>query len=186
MEKPGKNLMKHLKKIKINKIFLILVSTLFISSICYSKETPERIILAMMKRSAFADKMHKKYKVSCYGSGGGYLEGLIQHVDLSFEIQQDFDIDTARQLIKNVVEDFVKTANEDKELALYFCNQKCTHKNLGLSLSFFDKRNKEDIALVINAGKYISYSIYDSKEGRYINILREEYESDIPMKEGDH
>jgi hypothetical protein len=175
MLKQEENHIKVLKKIlKLIKNFA-LYAILFFISVSYERGGIERIELADRTSGLFLREMKKKHKANCYGFGGGYRSAQIYHVSICLEIKRDFEINDARKLIRDMITEFIEINNKNKELIIYYDNQKCTNQNLFLSLAFKNNSGERE-ALVINAKNWISYCIYDKTIHDYIDIGEEEYE----------
>lgn len=167
-----KNRMQDLSAI-LNRKFILFILLFFILS-SYESGGVDRIFLADRVADAFLTNMKKKYKAHCSGYGGGYAQAKIDHISIGLEIKRKFEINEARKLVKEMVEEFIKLNNHDRNVMIYFENQKCSSKNLWLDVAFVDKYNGETNALIVTNGKMISYNIPDG--GGYTEIAREDYD----------
>jgi hypothetical protein len=162
---------------KYKKILFLVPPLIYYLSIFFHKDDNfERFHLANNETYVFLHSMKKKYKARCSAQGGGYREGKIDHVSIDLEVERDFEINDARQLIRAMVEEFVEINNRNREVMIYFKNQKCTHKNIDLGLSFSNKRDRDSYAYVTCIGRWITYRINDKNTDKYIHILKEEYD----------
>ncbi|MEX0962286.1 MAG: hypothetical protein WDZ28_05475 [Simkaniaceae bacterium] len=161
-------------------IFWIMIIAIF-SFFSYSSTTglskDEKIVNQITKETA--KKLNEKKKLVLIGTGGQMMYK-IEMLAMSFNYYQEVDLETARELLVESVEEYLSAINSNQEVRSYLFNYPFTAKNIEITIFFRNPdgsnaaSEKINIAAA-NQGKLIYY--IDSPDKHTITaIYRETYE----------
>lgn len=160
---------------KIIRIFIFACIAIVFKSCGLKMDKTNTAMYAFEKK--FSLSMQKKYHLEPFGRGGGYKEGKVKIIDMSFKHAAPFDIPAGRSLIVNMAKEILVSMNLDKDLYEVMYDKEATLANIELGLIAYPNIN-DDPALINVIFLYcgcISYKKIDPISGKYIKIMEETF-----------
>ncbi len=158
----------------MNKLFmlLLLLAPLSVFGANYVKMS-ERIVKRYNKEVA------KPKKLYLSGSGGAMMND-IQRVILNFQSCELLNINEARTLYVEMMEDFLSRMNENEKIRPYLHDYPFGVDNFDLMIGFEDSKHKitgdGHVALLfIGRNQELLFEAYDQQAGKFYTLHREPY-----------
>ena len=161
-----------------------IVALLFLVGCNFEPEEPRKLSKdeaadAALHRAAHRLKIEKNL-VPC--GDGARMMGQIEMLALAFDYFQPLDIETARPLLINSVNTFLKEINNDESIKPYLLHYPFDPKNTEIAIYFYTSNYKEvpngDLCIAaFRQGKCI-YKIHNSDD-RLQTILEETYDDAV-------
>ena len=130
---------------------------------------------------AFGDKMRKEKQWRLMGIGGCYDSPHLRTMSVDFYCQQITDVDGARKLIVEGVEEFLKDINANPKMQPYLPTTPLTYKNIFLGLHFTNRGEDPPAPYIIHAflleGSIAFYAVQDTATGTRTCVLDEPFET---------
>lgn len=147
----------------MNKVFLFLF--LFFQVACYSSDKVD-LSYKIMNSYAAKQKKERNLRLSCIG---GSWPTDIHVLDVDFDTNLYVDVPQARKLIVPCIKEFLDQINSDKQIRPYLHDYPSTVKNIGLGISFSNKKTGRCItypyiAYVFTLKGKIYYNYYSNSE----------------------
>lgn len=158
-----------------NFIFLFIIG--FFSSCSNQFDNVERGQYGHQFAREFGKVIKNKYHITFSGTGGGYYDGKIQCINIDFSINEPYELEKARSLMRNIICEFKEVSNQNKESLVYFPDQKFSYDNVHMIIYYETNHETEGLASFI--GGKILYKISKPNVGPYELIAWENYDEGI-------
>jgi hypothetical protein len=151
---------------------------------CFGHQSPRYIKLAHEITGKTAKKLKEQKGLSLAGTGGQMMDD-IQMMMMGFNFYKVVDIETARQLLVDSVQEYLSAINSNEEIRPHLHNYPFTAQNVEIAIYFYnlDGSNVPPGKLSIaeaNQGKVVYY--IDDPEKHTIKPLHEEtYEETLKL-----
>lgn len=140
---------------------------------CYHCDLGKAIIFEHAK------EMEKAYPCFLGGYGGSFFDKHVNELDVNLTYSQEVNIEIARSLMINGVEQFLKSVNNNQSIRAYLVHYPFTYKDLIYSMDFFSETGdfvpEHFVAYVSLVKGNIYYSIYNKKTKMLDDLAQEPY-----------
>ncbi|WP_420421708.1 hypothetical protein [Simkania sp.] len=158
------------KCIGFSVIFIIIVSSVFISGAKMEYVIPEYEKISDEITARTAKKLSRKYQLDPIGSGGSMMHD-VEMLALSFNCYRSLSINESRELVINCVNEYIKSINENEDIRPYLHDYPFSAQNIQIKIFFFGDENFQKIPPgkinVVSTGKKRVRYYTDSDEDEY-------------------
>lgn len=150
----------------------------------YGLPLTERDIASININEKAGKQIASKYGMSVIGKGGGADKEGINLKILSFNTIAALNLEQARKLIIDCIEEFLTIINTDEEIRPYLKNFPFTIKNVKITI-FFETSDGLSIydpliSVTYNVGDTLHYATFENEESvRYKTEITETYEEGL-------
>ncbi|WP_420421709.1 hypothetical protein [Simkania sp.] len=169
-------------KRKVSYFLLFLLPAVFFFKKFQGKEEqPDYVKISSEIMAEYINDINMTYGVSCYGSGGSFLDN-VKMISLSFSASNmNLSIDQSRIMIVNAVESLLKRVNDDERIHPYLEHFPFSSRGIKISFSFHNNKgervSEEFVAYASTDEKgRVFYSGYDHKAEKFKDLHQETYE----------
>lgn len=162
--------------IKMKKLMILGVLTAFFSGCCADFPHVEA---AHKFSNKFTSRIEKKYDIICHGSGGAMVDN-IKQVITKFTCYEKVNVDQARYMFVNIMEQYLLEINQDLEIRPYLEQYPVPIEGYGLSIAFVDShyqlRSSSNVTYVfLTKQGYIIYDSWDDEKNQFELLCKEPY-----------
>jgi len=169
------------KKILSLLISIILTTRFSFAGIVYpdsiKDEIPEPDRIALQIINETARSLEKKYKMHACGFG---MRERFKYLSISFQVNRPIEVDEARNLLIESVEELIENINSSKEIRPYLKEYPFTFQNAGITLLFSDQKGHDCYhPLIIDAmctPRGLHFNTLNSKTHQYEQEYTETHE----------
>ncbi len=174
MEITMKTFKEHLRIIIKNNNFFFLIFIVFFSC----DAMPKRQAIAYQEMASFSKILSKKMNIKIMSMGGSFLDEEIKYFSMDFLVNEEIELDKARELYLYILNEFSNKINSNKEICRYLKKQNCLLENIDFNITFHDKKDNYSLPPYIyhihkTKNKIIFFDTYDKEKDWYNTISRE-------------
>jgi hypothetical protein len=161
---------------------LLLIMTVFFA--CSSYEIPDYEKMADQITAKTAKKLKAKKGLALIGTSGQMMKN-IQMMAMHFNFYREVDIETARNLLVESIQEYLYAINSNEEIKPYLHDNPFTDKNVEITIYFYNPDRSDVLSDSIsiatsNKGKIIYYIDYPEKY-TIKPILEESYQEAVDL-----
>lgn len=170
------------------KKFILLIFGASILSIVFIKyiNNPKEPIYCKYADNVTSDfrrSVKAKYGMFATGDGGSFMEK-INSVFLSFStLEKEYDVDQARVLMVNCVEEYLFRINEDEKVRPYLNHFPFSSLGIEFQIAFYERSSKRVkfgyVGLVGIVNEKVYYCSYDHEKKQLVDIYEESYDESL-------